>query len=89
MAPRPARRLSVFFVFTAVLPSGGAGGRFLERHNLSALVATLACAVDADSMERRHLLALTGLTLTLVGHRWFFDQVFDVKRRGLLGASRA
>jgi hypothetical protein len=52
-------------------------------------VATLSWVVDADSMERGHLLALTGLTLTSVGHEWFFDQVFDVTRRGLLGASWA
>jgi hypothetical protein len=32
-------------------------------------------------MERRHRIALTGLALTSVGHRWFFDPVFDVKRR--------
>jgi hypothetical protein len=29
--------------------------------------------VDADSMERRQFVALTGLTLTAVAHQWLFD----------------
>jgi hypothetical protein len=36
-------------------------------------LAALACVVDADCMERRHFVALTGLTLTAVAHRWLFD----------------
>ncbi|MGH3799301.1 MAG: hypothetical protein ACRDTD_04040 [Pseudonocardiaceae bacterium] len=36
-------------------------------------VAALASVVDADSMERRHFVALTGLTLTAVAHQWLFD----------------
>jgi tetratricopeptide (TPR) repeat protein len=36
-------------------------------------VAALAAVVDADAMERRHFLALTGLTLTAVAHQWLFD----------------
>ncbi|MDQ2708941.1 MAG: hypothetical protein M3Z25_15460 [Actinomycetota bacterium] len=36
-------------------------------------VAALATVVDADVMERRHFLALTGLTLTAVAHQWLFD----------------
>src|SRR5262249_45469557 len=35
-------------------------------------VAALAAVVDADAMERRHFLALTGLTLTAVAHQWLF-----------------
>ena len=33
----------------------------------------LAAVVDADPMERRQFLALTGLTLTAVAHQWLFD----------------
>lgn len=29
--------------------------------------------MDADSMERRHFMAVTGLTLTAVAHRWLAD----------------
>ncbi|MGH3814265.1 MAG: hypothetical protein ACRDUV_17745 [Pseudonocardiaceae bacterium] len=36
-------------------------------------VAALASVVDADCMERRHFVALTGLTLTAVAHQWLFD----------------
>ncbi len=36
-------------------------------------VVALASVVDADAMERRHFLALTGLTLTAVAHQWLFD----------------
>ncbi|MGH3808649.1 MAG: hypothetical protein ACRDRU_18885 [Pseudonocardiaceae bacterium] len=36
-------------------------------------VAALASVVDADSMERRHFVALTGLNLTAVAHQWLFD----------------
>jgi len=36
-------------------------------------VAALAAVVDADFMERRHFIALTGLTLTAVAHQWLFD----------------
>ena len=36
-------------------------------------VAALSQVVDADGMERRHFLALTGLTLTAVAHQWLFD----------------
>lgn len=36
-------------------------------------LAALACVVDADCMERRHFVALTGLTLTAVAHQWLFD----------------
>jgi len=36
-------------------------------------VDALATVVDADVMERRQFLALTGLTLTGVAHQWLFD----------------
>lgn len=36
-------------------------------------VDALATVVDADAMERRRFLALTGLTLTGVAHQWLFD----------------
>lgn len=36
-------------------------------------VVALASVVDADAMERRHFLALTGVTLTAVAHQWLFD----------------
>ncbi|HXT44601.1 MAG TPA: hypothetical protein VN748_10855 [Pseudonocardiaceae bacterium] len=36
-------------------------------------MAALASVVDADAMERRHFLALTGMTLTAVAHQWLFD----------------
>ncbi len=36
-------------------------------------VAALASVVDADAMERRHFMALTGLPLTAVAHQWLFD----------------
>lgn len=39
----------------------------------SGAVAALAQVVDADLMERRHFLALTGLSLTAVAHQWLFD----------------
>ncbi len=39
----------------------------------SGVVAALASVVDADCMERRHFVALTGLTLTAVAHQWLFD----------------
>jgi hypothetical protein len=41
--------------------------------NSSGAVAALAAVVDADCMERRHFVALTGLTLTAVAHQWLFD----------------
>lgn len=41
--------------------------------NVSGAVAALSEVVDADGMERRHFLALTGLTLTAVAHQWLFD----------------
>jgi hypothetical protein len=36
-------------------------------------VAALATVVDADCMERRQFVAVTGLTLTAVAHQWLFD----------------
>ncbi|MGH3792048.1 MAG: hypothetical protein ACRDQ9_14885, partial [Pseudonocardiaceae bacterium] len=36
-------------------------------------VAALAAVVNADAMERRHFVALTGLPLTAVAHQWLFD----------------
>jgi hypothetical protein len=36
-------------------------------------VAALATVVDADCMERRQFVAVTGLTLTSVAHQWLFD----------------
>ncbi|MGH3795395.1 MAG: hypothetical protein ACRDSP_10930 [Pseudonocardiaceae bacterium] len=36
-------------------------------------IAALGEVVDADSMERRHFMAMTGLTLTAVAHQWLFD----------------
>ncbi|MGH3686649.1 MAG: hypothetical protein ACRDRU_15365, partial [Pseudonocardiaceae bacterium] len=36
-------------------------------------VAALAAVVNADAMERRHFMALTGLPLTAVAHQWLFD----------------
>jgi hypothetical protein len=39
----------------------------------SGAVAALASVVEADCMERRHFVALTGLTLTTVAHQWLFD----------------
>ncbi|MGH3921891.1 MAG: hypothetical protein ACRDTT_03270, partial [Pseudonocardiaceae bacterium] len=36
-------------------------------------IAVLGEVVDADSMERRHFMAMTGLTLTAVAHQWLFD----------------
>lgn len=41
--------------------------------NPTGAVAALASVVDADCMERRHFVALTGLTLTAVAHQWLFD----------------
>ncbi len=41
--------------------------------NTDEAVAALTAVVDADSMERRHFLALTGLTLTAVAHQWLFE----------------
>ncbi|MGH3565020.1 MAG: hypothetical protein ACRDRH_03090 [Pseudonocardia sp.] len=41
--------------------------------NHDGAVAALAAVVDADAMERRHFLAMTGLTLTSVAHQWLFD----------------
>jgi len=35
----------------------------------------MGAVVDADVMERRQFLALTGLTLTGVAHQWLFDPV--------------
>ncbi len=43
--------------------------------NPTGAVAALAAVVDADFMERRHFVALTGLTLTAVAHQWLFDPV--------------
>lgn len=37
------------------------------------ILESLAAVVDADVMERREFLALTGLTLTSVAHQWLFD----------------
>lgn len=36
-------------------------------------VAALTAVVDADCMERRHFVTLTGVTLTAVAHQWLFD----------------
>ncbi len=36
-------------------------------------IAALGEVVDADSMERRHFMAMTGLTLTAVAHQWLLD----------------
>jgi hypothetical protein len=36
-------------------------------------MAALGEVVDADSMERRHFMAMTGLTLTSVAHQWLLD----------------
>jgi hypothetical protein len=36
-------------------------------------IAALGEVVDADCMERRHFMAMTGLTLTAVAHQWLFD----------------
>ncbi|MGH3928418.1 MAG: hypothetical protein ACRDTF_00395 [Pseudonocardiaceae bacterium] len=36
-------------------------------------IAALGEVVDAESMERRHFMAMTGLTLTAVAHQWLFD----------------
>ncbi len=62
-------------------------------------VAALVEVMNADAVERRHFLALTGLTLTAVAHQWLFDPArvaasaavreFDAKHRDLLAASRA
>ncbi|MGH3921488.1 MAG: hypothetical protein ACRDTT_01205 [Pseudonocardiaceae bacterium] len=37
-------------------------------------LAALDEVMDADSMERRHFMAMTGLTLTAVAHQWLFDR---------------
>jgi len=37
------------------------------------VLAALTSVVDADGMERRHFLAMTGLSLTSVAHQWLFD----------------
>ncbi len=44
-----------------------------QRWDAPGAVAALASVVDAGAMERRHFLALTGLTLTAVAHQWLFD----------------
>jgi hypothetical protein len=36
-------------------------------------VASLATVIDADAVERRHFLALTGLTLTSAAHQWLIE----------------
>ncbi len=36
-------------------------------------IAALGEVVDADSMERRHFMAMTGLTPTAVAHQWLLD----------------
>ncbi|MGQ0778293.1 MAG: hypothetical protein ACT4NY_28445, partial [Pseudonocardiales bacterium] len=36
-------------------------------------IAALGEVVDADSMERRHFIAMTGLNLTAVAHQWLLD----------------
>ncbi|PZS28507.1 MAG: hypothetical protein DLM59_14585 [Pseudonocardiales bacterium] len=41
--------------------------------NPDGTLAALAAVVDADAMERRQFLALTGVTLTAVAHQWLFD----------------
>jgi hypothetical protein len=41
--------------------------------NARGAIAALASVVNADCMERRHFVALTGLTLTAVAHQWLFD----------------
>ncbi|WP_156994027.1 hypothetical protein [Pseudonocardia acaciae] len=46
---------------------------FADVWNTAGAVAALAQVVDADLMERRHFLALTGLSLTAVAHQWLFD----------------
>jgi hypothetical protein len=44
-----------------------------QRWTVSRALAALASVVDADAMERRHFMALTGLPLTAVAHQWLFD----------------
>lgn len=44
-----------------------------QARDATGAVAALASVVDADSMERRQFLALTGLTLTAGAHHWLFD----------------
>jgi hypothetical protein len=46
---------------------------WISRGTPRGAVAALASVVDADSMERRHFVALTGLNLTAVAHPWLFD----------------
>ncbi len=36
-------------------------------------IAALGEVVDPDSMERRHFMAMTGLSLTAVAHQWLLD----------------
>ncbi|MGH4016323.1 MAG: hypothetical protein ACRDSL_20840 [Pseudonocardiaceae bacterium] len=36
-------------------------------------IAALSEVVDADSMERRHFMTMTGLSLTAVAHQWLLD----------------
>ena len=36
-------------------------------------IAALGEVVDAEGMERRHFMAMTGLTLTAVAHQWLLD----------------
>ncbi|MGH3935069.1 MAG: hypothetical protein ACRDS1_08860 [Pseudonocardiaceae bacterium] len=45
------------------------------RHTWDAVgvIAALGEVVDADSMQRRHFIAMTGLTLTAVAHQWLLD----------------
>lgn len=44
-----------------------------QNWDTAGVLAALGEAVDADSMERRHFMAMTGLTLTAVAHQWLFD----------------
>ncbi|MGH4017486.1 MAG: hypothetical protein ACRDSL_26910 [Pseudonocardiaceae bacterium] len=41
--------------------------------NAAGAIAALGEVVEADSMERRHYMAMTGLTLTAVAHQWLLD----------------
>ncbi|MGH4017450.1 MAG: hypothetical protein ACRDSL_26715 [Pseudonocardiaceae bacterium] len=36
-------------------------------------IAALGAVVDPDSMQRRHFMAMTGLSLTAVAHQWLLD----------------
>lgn len=44
-----------------------------QRWDVSGALDAMASVVDADVMERRQFLSLTGLTLTSVAHQWLFE----------------